>query len=79
LSPLAIIDWDALLTVIWASFAAGIGVTTAYGLAILGSTRAIDLSREGRVAEAALLGVVGIAGIAVVIAAIVFGIVVITD
>ena len=79
MSPLAIIDWDALVTVIWASFAAGIGVTTAYGLAILGSTRAIDLSREGRVAEAALLGVVGIAGIAVVIAAIVFGIVVITD
>ena len=75
----AIVDWDALLTVIWASVVAGIGVTAAYGFAILGGTRAVDLGREGRVGEAALFAVVCAIGIAVVIGAIVFGIVVLTE
>jgi hypothetical protein len=76
---LAVIDWDALLTVIWASLLAGIGVTAAYGFAILGGTRAVELGRDGRVAEAAVFAVLGIVGIATVLAAIVFGIVVLTD
>lgn len=76
---LAVIDWDALLTVIWASLLAGIGVTAAYGFAILGGTRAVELGRDGRVAEAAIFAVLGIVGIATVLAAIVFGIVVLTD
>ena len=76
---LAIIDWDALLTVIWASLLGGIGVTAAYGFAILGSTRAIDLGREGRGGEAVVYAVIGTAGIVTVVAAIVFGIVVLSD
>jgi hypothetical protein len=79
MSVTAIIDWDALLTVIWASVVAGIGVTAAFGFAILGGTRAIELSREGRAGEAALFGVVGAAGGLTVIAAIVFGIVAISE
>jgi hypothetical protein len=79
MSIAAIVDWDALLTVIWASLAAGVGATAAYGFAILGGTRAVELGREGRVAEAALFGVVGVVGIALVIAAIVFGIVVLSE
>jgi hypothetical protein len=75
----SIVDWEAMLTVVWASAAAGIGVTAAYGLVILGTTRAADLSREGRVGEAALFGVVGAIGIVAVFAAIVFGIVVLTE
>jgi hypothetical protein len=75
----SIVDWDALLTVVWASIAAGIGVTAAYGLVILGATRAVDLSREGRIGEAVLFGVVGAAGIVTVFAAIVFGIVVLSE
>jgi hypothetical protein len=75
----SIVDWDALLTVLWASVAAGVGVTAAYGFAILGGTRAVDLGREGRLGEAVLFGVVGAVGIVAVIAAIVFGIVVLTE
>lgn len=75
----AIVDWDALLTVIWASVAAGVGVSAAYGFVILGGTRAVDLGRAGRVGEAALFAVVCAIGIAVVIGAIVFGIVVLTE
>ena len=75
----SIVDWDALLTVVWASMAAGIGVTAAYGLVILGTTRAVDLSRDGRVGEAVLFGVVGAVGLVTVFAAIVFGIVVLSE
>ena len=79
MTPFAIIDWDALLTVVWASVAAGVGVTAAFGFAILGGTRAMDLSREGRVGEATLFAVVGVVAVATVIAAIVFGIVVLAE
>jgi len=75
----SIVDWDAMLTVVWASAAAGIGVTAAYGFVILGTARALDLSREGRVGEAVLFGVVGAVGIVTVCAAIVFGIVVLSE
>jgi hypothetical protein len=76
---IATIDWDAIWTVIWASAAAGIGVTTAYGFAILGAARAVDLGRSGRTAEAAIYALLGVAGAACVLAAIVFGILVLTD
>jgi hypothetical protein len=76
---LAIIDWDALLTVVWASLAAGIGVTAAFGFAILGGTRALEYGREGRPGEAAIYGTLGLLGVATVIGAIAFGIVVLTE
>lgn len=75
---IATVDWDALLTVIWSALLAGIGVTAAYGLAILGATRAVDLGRQGRTGEAAVYGAIGALGFATVVAAIVFGIVVLS-
>jgi hypothetical protein len=75
----AVVDWDALLTVVWASLLAGIGVTAGYGLAILGSTRALDLGRAGRVGEAAVYAVVGVVGVAGVLAGVVFGIVALSE
>jgi hypothetical protein len=75
----SVVDTDALLTVVWASLVAGVGVTAAFGFAILGGVRAHELGREGRVGEAAILGAVGVFGVAAVIAAIVFGIVVLSE
>ena len=75
----SILDIDALLTVIWASLAAGIGVTAAFGFAILGGVRAIELGRTGRVGEAAIFAVIGMLGVAATFAAIVFGIVVLAE
>jgi len=72
----SIVDTDALLTVVWASLLAGIGVTAAYGFAILGAVRAVELGRAGRPGEAAIFAVVGAVGVATTIGAIVFGIVV---
>ena len=73
-----VVDWDALLQVIWVSLVAGVGVTAAWGFALLGSTRALEVGREGRVAEAVIYAVVGVAGAVTVVAAIVFGIVILT-
>jgi hypothetical protein len=75
----SIVDTDALLTVIWASLAAGVGVTAAFGFAILGGVRAVELGRSGRVGEAAIFAVIGMLGVAATFAAIVFGIVVMTE
>jgi hypothetical protein len=70
----SIVDTHALLQVIWVSLLAGVGVPSCYALAILGSTRAVELGRNGRPVEAVAFAVVGVLGLAVVIASIVFGI-----
>ena len=75
----ATIDWDAMLTVIWSSPLAGIGATAAYGLAILGGNRAVELGRSGRLGVAAVYGLIGALGAAMVVASIVFGIVVLSS
>ena len=67
-----------LLQVAWTSAAAGVGVTCAYALAILGTTRAMELQRDDRPSEASVFAVLGLTGLAVVGAALVFGIVVMT-
>ena len=74
----SVVDGDALLQVLWASLVAGVGVTGAFGVALLGTVRALDLGRHGRPVEAAIFAVVGLVALAVVLAALVFGIVVMT-
>jgi hypothetical protein len=71
-----VVDWDALLQVIWVSLLAGVGVTAAWGFALLGATRSLEYGREGRSAEAVLYAVVGVVGLATVVAAVVFSIVI---
>ena len=73
-----VVDWDALLQVIWVSLAAGVGVTAAWGLALLGSARAVETGRDGRMPEAGFYAIVGVLGFAAVVGAIVFGIVILT-
>ena len=75
----AIVDTDALLQVIWTSLLAGVGVTAAYGVAIAGGTRALELSREGRTGQAVLYAVVGAVATATVVVAIAAGIVLLVD
>jgi hypothetical protein len=73
-----IVDWDAILQVIWVSLLAGVGVTGAYAFALLGSTRVLESGREGRVGIAVGYAAVGVLGLAIVIGAIVFGILILT-
>jgi hypothetical protein len=73
-----IVDWSDLLQTIGASIVAGIGITVAFSVVIWGTARFADLRREGRTAEAGMpLTVSGLA-LAVVVAGVVFGVVVMT-
>ena len=74
----AIVDTHALGQVVWVSVLAGVGVTAAWGLGILGATRAVEFGRDGRMGEATLYAVVGVLGLIAFLAAIVFGILILT-
>jgi hypothetical protein len=74
----SIVDWDAIGQVVWVSLLAGVGVTGAYGFALLGSTRALESGRGGRLGIAIGYAVVGVLGLAIVVGAIVFGILILT-
>jgi hypothetical protein len=79
-APLAeIVNGHDLLSVVWASLIAGLGVTAAYAFAILGGTRAVDLTRSGRSAEAVIFGVVCALALAAVAAAVIYGIVIMVN
>jgi hypothetical protein len=74
-----IVNTHDLLEVVWTATVAGLGTTTAYGLAILGVGRAVDHGRRGRPVEAMAYGVLGAVAVAAVAAAVVFGIVVMVN
>ncbi|MDQ4048941.1 MAG: hypothetical protein M3131_06115 [Actinomycetota bacterium] len=75
----SIIDWDALFEVLWASLLGGVGVTAVFALAIVGATRAVYLRREGHVLAAGAYGALMLIAAAAVIAAVVFGVIVMTS
>ena len=74
----SVIDWKALLEVLWASLLGGVGVTAVFALAILGATRAVYLRRDGHVLAAGVYGALMVIATAAVIAAVVFGVIVMT-
>jgi hypothetical protein len=71
-----IVDGHALVQLLWVGAAAGVGVTAAFAVALLGVTRAAELSRNGRGAEAVVYGALGVLALAAVAAAVVYGIVI---
>jgi hypothetical protein len=73
---IAAIDTDALLELMWAAPLAVLTVTVAYGLVINGATRAADARRAGRGGLAGAYAAVAIAGAALFLAAVVFGLVI---
>ena len=74
-----IVDWAALLEVVYSALAAGLGVALAFSLAVAGSTRFAEEVRENRMTRAALYGALAVLGLAACLAAIVMGIVVMTS
>jgi predicted RND superfamily exporter protein len=74
-----VVDWEALLDVVVASLAVGIGVTITFSLSILGTTRFAEMRRDHRRAEEIAYGTLAGVGLAVTLAAVVFGIVVMTS
>jgi hypothetical protein len=74
-----IVDTDVLLKVVGAAFAAGIGISAIFGLVIYGSTRFADFRREGNATGAAAFAIFAAAGSLAFVAAVVYGIVVMTN
>ena len=74
-----IVDVDVLMKVVGAAFVAGIGITAIFGCVIYGTTRFADMQREGNTAGAAVFALLAAAGIAAFVAAVVYGIVVMTN
>ena len=73
-----IIEWDAAWQAIWTAAVSGVGITIVFSLAVLGATRSTDMRRDERRSEAALYGVVALAGFAATIGAVVYAITLIT-
>ena len=74
-----VVETSELAQTVVASIVAGVGITVVFSLAILGVARFADLSREERrVGAAAAATLAGLAAL-VTVAAVVFGIVVMTS
>jgi len=74
----SIVEWDKVLDVIVNSSVAGIGVTAAYAICVFGTTRVIDMTKAGRIPEAALYGALATVMLVVTLASAVFGVIVMT-
>ena len=74
-----VVDWAALRDVVIASLAAGVGVTIAFSLAIMGMMRFADMHRDGKVVGAWAYAGLAVAGLAVSATAVVYGIILMTS
>jgi hypothetical protein len=74
-----VVDWVTLGKVVAAALVAGIGVTAAFSIAVLGATRSVEMRRSQRGLEAGAFAVLAVLGAALCIAAIVGGIVVMSE
>ena len=73
-----VVDWAKILEVVYSSLGAALAVAIAFSVAVAGSTRFAEERRDGSAARATVWAVLAALGIAVCLAAIVLGIVVMT-
>jgi hypothetical protein len=78
LMPLAdpVVDWGALLKVLWTALLAGVGVTAVFAFAILGAARTVELRRDGHAVAAGAYAALTTVALLAVAASLVIGIVV---
>ena len=74
----SIVDWDALGQTALAALLAGVGVAFSFSIAILGAAKLSDPSRDPGLAATAGYGFLTVAGVLATVAAIAFGLVVMT-
>ncbi len=73
-----VVDTKALWQTVVAAFAAGIGTTFVFSLAILGAARFAEATRNGRAAEAMAFGALAILALLATAAAVAIGVIVMT-
>jgi hypothetical protein len=74
-----IVESRELVETVIASLIAGVGITVVFSVAIWGGARFADLSRDGRSLAAGAVAALGALALATTVAAVVFGIVVMTS
>ncbi len=74
-----IVDTSALWQTIAAAFVAGVGTTLVFSLAILGVARFAEANRQGRSVQSAVFAGLALLGLLATVAAIVFGVIVMTS
>jgi hypothetical protein len=72
--PIAAVDVEGLLEVVWVSVLAGSGITVAFSLVVLGGARSAASRREGRGGAAVAFGAIAAIAFAIFVAAVVFGV-----
>jgi predicted RND superfamily exporter protein len=73
-----VVDWDKIFQVVYSALGVALAVAVAFSVAVAGSTRFAEERRDGTAARATVWAALAILGVAVCIAAIVLGIVVMT-
>jgi hypothetical protein len=74
-----IVDWATIGKVIAVALVSSVGIAIAFSIAVLGTTRSVELRRDGRSTGASVFALVGLAGAGVCIAAVVLGIIVMSS
>jgi len=74
-----VVDWSALGQTVLAALLSGVGVAFTFSLGILGVARFTDGSRELGVLGAIAFGLLALFGMVATVAAIVFGVIVMTS
>ena len=73
-----VVEWDQLLQVVYSALGAALAITLAFSLAVAGATRFVELRRAGAPARATAWAVLAALGLAVCLAGVVLGVVVMT-
>ena len=74
MNPLAVVEVNQIFEVIWVSLIAGIGITTAFSLVVLGTGRSAEARRSGRHSAAIAYGLLATVFLILVLASFVFAI-----
>jgi hypothetical protein len=74
-----VVDTSAILKTAVGALVAGVGVSVAFALAILGATRFAEMRRDERTIEAGAFAALATLGVGVTAAAVVFGLIVMTS
>ena len=69
-----VVDWGQLLEVVEAGLIAGVGITVAFSLLILGTVRASEARQQSRSGKMVLHGAIAALALAVCVGAVGFGV-----
>jgi hypothetical protein len=71
---LAVVEVGQIFEVIWVSLAAGVGITIAYSMVVLGTGRSAEARRSGRGGAAVVYGAMAVLFLAIFLGMIVLGV-----